>query len=112
MTIIRNILKDAVGRPLRSHTVVLRLIANGNPFLAGGQGEVIKETAVSTNNSGEWSADLIPQAALELEDGTHYEADERDGLRDGKVWKFQVPSTGGPLWLRDVLMEDPPVPTP
>ena len=111
MTIIRNTVKDAVGRPLRNHTVRIRLRASGNPFLANGQGEIIQEHAVSTNNSGVWSADLTPQSQLEGGNGTYYEADERDGLRDGKVWTFQVPATGGPLWLRAVLIDDP-APTP
>lgn len=109
MTIIRNTVKDAAGRPLRSHTVRVRLRANGNPFLANGEGEIIQETVVSTNNSGVWSADLTPQASLESANGTYYEADERDGLKDGKVWTFQVPTSGGPLWLRSVLI-DPPAP--
>jgi len=112
VTIIRNTVTDAVGRPLRNHTVRVRLRANGNPFLANGQGEVIQETSVSTNNAGVWSADLTPQSQLEAANGTYYEADERDGLRDGKVWTFQVPATGGPLWLRDVLIDDPALPSP
>jgi hypothetical protein len=91
---------------------MVRLIANGNPFLANGQGEVIQETAVSTNNSGEWSADLTPQLSLEAGNGTYYEADERDGLRDGKVWRFQVPTSGGPYWLRNVLIDGPPPSAP
>lgn len=107
MTIIRNTVKDAAGRPLRSHTVRIRLRANGNPFLANGQGEILQETTVSTNNSGVWSADLTPQSQLEAANGTYYEADERDGLKDGKVWTFQVPATGGPLWLRAVLIDGP-----
>jgi hypothetical protein len=112
VTIIRNTVKDSAGRPLRSHTVRVRLRASGNPFLANGQGEVIQEHTVSTNNAGVWSADLVPQAELEAGNGTYYEADERDGLKDGKVWTFQVPATGGPLWLRDVLIDDPDPATP
>lgn len=112
MTIIRNTVKDAVGRPLRSHTVRIRLRANGNPFLANGQGEILQETTVSTNNSGVWQADLTPQASLESANGTYYEADERDGLKDGQVWRFQVPTSGGPLWLRSVLIDGPPPSTP
>lgn len=112
MTIIRNTVKDAAGRPLRNQTVRIRLMANGNPFLANGEGEVIQETTVSTDRSGLWSADLTPQSQLEAGNGTYYEADERDGLRDGKVWRFQVPATGGPLWLRDVLISGPPPTTP
>jgi hypothetical protein len=112
VTIIRNTVKDAAGRPLRNHTVHVRLRANGNPFLANGQGEIIQATTVSTNNSGVWSADLTPQSQLEAANGTYYEADERDGLKDGKVWTFQVPATGGPLWLRSVLIDDPALPSP
>lgn len=108
MTIIRNTIKDASGRPLRNHTVPIRLIANGNPFLANGEGEVIQERTVSTDSAGLWSADLIPQSDLEAGDGTYYEADERDGLKDGKVWRFQVPDLTGPLWLRDILISGPP----
>lgn len=112
MTIIRNTVKDAADRPLRNHTVRIRLRHNGNPFLANGQGEIIQETTVSTDRSGLWSADLTPQSQLEGGNATYYEADERDGLKDGKVWTFQVPASGGPLWLRSVLIDPPPTGTP
>jgi hypothetical protein len=112
VTIIRNTVKDAAGRPLRNHTVRVRLRDAGNPFLANGQGEVIQETTVSTDRSGLWSVDLTPQTELEAANGTYYEADERDGLKDGKVWRFQVPATGGPLWLRSVLIDGPPPSSP
>jgi hypothetical protein len=106
VTIIRNALLDGADRPLRNHTVKITLVAPGNPFTDDGQAEVIQTHTVATDRAGNWSADLRPNVALEAS-GTYYQVDERDGLPGGQVWTIVVPPTGGPYWLRDVLVTPP-----
>lgn len=116
MTRVFNVLTSPEGRPLQRQTVVFSLRAPGNPFTTLSS-EVVQLHAEDTNTSGRWEANLIPNSQFE-QAGTYYHVDERDGLKgDGMQWDFVVPATGGPYWVRDLLVippdpggEFPPVP--
>lgn len=118
MTRVFNILTSPEGRPLHHQTVRITLHAPGNPFTSNTlTSEVINGTAEDTNAAGRWEADLIPNSEYD-QAGTYYVADERDGLRGASaadfVHAFVVPATGGPYWIRDLLIipPNPGGPTP
>lgn len=106
MTIVYNVLTSPEGRPLQNQTVRISLRAPGNPFTTLGS-EVFQRHAEDTNTTGRWEADLIPNDQYEQE-GTWYHVDQRDGLKTPDAeHDFVVPPTGGPYWLRDLLIIPP-----
>jgi hypothetical protein len=105
VTDVWNLLTSANGRPLQNHTVKIHLVAPGNPFTS--LAEVIQTHAVDTGTDGRWDAELIPNDEYERE-GTWYRVDQRDGLLGGDyVHDIVVPSTGGPYWVRDLIVIPP-----
>ena len=111
MTIVYNVLTTPEGRPLQRQTVRISLRAPGNPF-TDLESEVFQAHAEDTDGTGRWEANLIPTDEYEHA-GAYYHVDERDGLRipDGQ-WDFRVPATGGPYWVRDLLIIPPSPGTP
>lgn len=106
MTKVYNVLTSPEGRPLQNQTVRISLRAPGNPFTELGS-EVFQRHAEDTNTTGRWEADLIPNDLYEQE-GTWYHVDQRDGLKTPDAeHDFVVPPTGGPYWLRDLLIIPP-----
>lgn len=106
MTTVFNTLTSADGRPLQNQTVRISLMAPGNPFTAM-QSEVIQAHAVDTSTTGRWQAELIPNADYERE-GTWYRVDQRDSILGvDYVHDIVVPATGGPYWVRDLIVIPP-----
>lgn len=104
--LVFNVLTNPSGRPLQNQTARITLRAPGNPFTELGS-EVFQRFAVDTNTTGRWEADLIPNDQYE-QAGTWYHVDQRDGLDfPDAEHDFRVPSTGGPYWLRDLLITPP-----
>lgn len=111
MTQVFGILTDPSGRPMQRQTVRITRLPVGNPFDTA-HGAVIQVGAYDTDTDGRWDANLIPSSSYE-DTGQYYQADCRDGLRIADaVFTFQVPATGGPYNIRDLLVTVPPVGTP
>lgn len=106
MTLVYNVLTTPEGRPLQRQTARFTLRAPGNPF-TDITSQVTQQHAEDTDGTGRWEADLIPNDQYE-QDGTYYHVDQRDGLRlPDMELDFVVPPTGGPYWVRDLLVIPP-----
>lgn len=104
MTEVYGILTATNGRPLQHQTVKITLVAPGNQFTD--QVEVIQTHTVDTGTTGRWTAQLIPNEEYERE-GTWYRVDQRDGLREPDLVHDIVVPTGGPYWVRDLIVIPP-----
>lgn len=101
-----NTLMDGSGRALQNVTVRIRLIAPGDPFLVNGIGEVLADTPVDTDHTGQWSATLLLNADIE-QAGNYYLADERCAP-NGIAWPFRITAEGETHWLSELLIAVPP----
>lgn len=105
MTVVQHQLSQPRnGATINGAAVTVRLVGNG--FTASGHTEIMQETTVHTK-AGLWSLDLVPQSQIDPV-GTYYQVTHPDG----EVLSFIVSDAAGPLWLRNLLVENPAQPSP
>lgn len=112
MTIVQHQLIDALGNPLVNVRVPIRLATNG--YTSGGHAEIVRTVTVTTDATGTYQADLTPQSQIDPA-GTHYEVthpSQTPGASITEVLSFVVSDDAGPLWLRDLLVDNPAQPSP
>jgi hypothetical protein len=96
---------DGQGRPIPGREVTIVLVANG--FVDADQYEILSTFTALPDPTGTYQVDLVPQSQIDPT-GTHYEVTHPGG----EVLSFVVSDAAGPLWLRDLLVENPSSPSP
>lgn len=106
MTIVQHTLTHPrTGKPRVNALVRVKLATNG--YTSSGHVEILGESDVVTDATGLYSIDLVRQSLIDPS-GTHYEVTHPGG----EVLSFVVTDATGPLWLRDLLVVNPPAPPP
>jgi hypothetical protein len=104
MTVVFGILTDPTGRPMQRHRVNISVRAPGFTAL---QSAVATSVTLDTGEDGRWETPLIPNASY-VTPGSWYHVDWR--VHPGDVnaeFDFQVPASGGPFELGDLLYAPP-----
>lgn len=109
MTAIFNTLLDPNDAPLAGRQVTLQLVTAG--FVDDGQSEILRTAYSTTDDTGRYEYDDVEPNATIDPTGTYYLLNET-GTADATAvrWSIVVPDSGTALWVKDLLVDNPPSP--
>lgn len=107
MTAIFNTLVNPDGAALPGRNVTLQLVTAG--FIDGDHSEILRTAYATTDVTGRYEFDDVEPNAAIVPAGTYYLLREAG---QEELWTIVVPDSPTALWVKDLLVDNPPSPTP